>query len=296
MPAALFDLATRHGRVVTAAQLDGAGFGSNDLRRLRRDGLLVRLFHGTYAVPPVGAEPFELACRGALRYAGRDSVVVGESALALRSPYPAPLAPEVAVPRARDVRSTTGLTVRRVVDAWLAHAGESRGLPVQDAPTATVWGWSRVRPGWDREAVVCAAVVNGATTVRDIGSALRRLPRVPAAAELRETLRHVGAGCESPAEIAYLVEVERRFGLPCGERQAVVEVPGRRVRRVDVRYGRVVVEVDGAHHAERRDDDAVRDVVLAALGLHVLRVRAADIRHAPAAVAAMVADAIASSS
>lgn len=76
---------------------------------------------------------------------------------------------------------------------------------------------------------------------------------------------------------------------------SVIEVPGRRVRRVDVRYGHVVVEIDGAHHEELRAEDTVRDVVLAALGLYVLRVRAADIRHAPALVAARVADAIASS-
>lgn len=293
MSAALTDLAASHSRVVTAAQLDAVGVGSNEVRRLRRDGLLIRLFHGTYAVPPVETGPFELACRGASRYAGAGAVIIGESALALRSSYPAPLSPEVAVPRERYVRATPGLTIRRVHDEWLARAGHVRGTAVQDAPTAAVWAWAGLR-GWDRQAAVCLAVTGGAATCDAIRAAAARAPRFRHRTALAEALDHVAAGCESPAEIAYLVDVERRFGLPTGERQAVIEVPGRRVRRVDVRYGRVVVEVDGAHHDASREEDAVRDVVLTALGLYVLRVRAADVRHAPALVAARVADALAS--
>jgi hypothetical protein len=288
----LGDLAARGHQVVTAGELDAAGIDGNDVRRLRANGRLIRLFHGTYAVPPVDSAPFPLACRGALRYAGAGAALVGETALAAFAAYPAPLAPEVAVPRERYVRSTPGLTVRRLDATWLARARDVHGMTVQDPATAVVWAWTRLGSVGDRRAMLCAAAMAGVRTA-GVRAATLRLPRVARRAELFATCEHVDDGCESPAEIEYLLDVERRYGLPPGQRQAVIEVPGRRVRRVDVRYGSVVVEVDGGHHAAQRAEDEVRDVVLAALGFRVVRTTLADIRRAPWLVAATVARAIA---
>jgi hypothetical protein len=284
--------ASRSGNVVTARDLRDAGLDHNAIVRLRRDGLLIRLFHGTYAVPPVGGDEFTLACRGAVAYAGVGAVVVGESALALRSRYPAPAVPEVAVPRSRYVRATPGLAVRRVGDEWLRSAADVSGAAVQAAAPAVVWAWSRLDGTDDRRALACAAVGAGAASVTDVRAAASRLSRVRGRADLAATLSYVEEGCESPAEIDYLLDVERRFGLPRGERQVRIDVPGGRVRRVDVRYGRVVVEIDGAHHSGQRGEDAVRDVVLTALGLHVVRVPAVEVRRRPGLVAATVAAAL----
>jgi hypothetical protein len=280
--------------VVTAAELARAGIDQNAVARLRRGGRLVRLFQGTYAVTPLREPEFALACRGAARYAGRDAVIVGEAALALSSAYPPPPTPEVAVPRARFVRPTPGLRLSRLADEWLVRHRCIGGVDVQDAARAVVWAWTRTSPR-DGSAVVCAAVRAGAVRTDEVRRVLPILPRVARRGGLLDACAYVDAGCESPAEIDYLVGVERAYRLPPGERQAVIEVPGGRTRRVDVRYGRVVVEIDGAHHRdpEQQRADNVRDVVLTALGLVVIRVTADEVRRDPGLVAATVANALA---
>lgn len=287
-------VAAFRGLVVTTARLDAAGLDRNAVTRLRRAGLLVRLFHRTYAVPPVEDTPFRLACRGAVTYGGRGAALVGESALAFATRYPEPLAPEIGVPRVRSVRTTPGLRVAHCAEPWLVGR-RTDGVDIQEPGRAVAWACSRLGRPEDRQAVVCAAVAGGAATTRAIRRAVSGLPPFRHRVDLLAACDHVDLGCESPAEIAYLTAVERPFRLPPGERQATVAVPGGRARRVDVRYGNVVVEIDGRHHRDpdTRDADAVRDVVLRALGLTVVRVDAADVHRSPGLVAARVRDALA---
>jgi hypothetical protein len=291
----LEELARARRRVVTAAELDAVGIDGNSVARLRRNGELVRLFHRTYAVPPVTESPFALACRGAVAYGGRGAVVAGEAALARVAPYPEPLLVDVAVPRERGVRSTPGLRAAAVRPAWLAGAREIDGVPVQDPARAVAFAWSRTPGVADARAIVCAALLARAVTSDEVRAVTAAFPRLRRREDLLATCGYVDAGCESPLEIDYLLDVEQAYGLPAGDRQAPVVVPGGRVRRVDVRYGDVVVELDGRHHAvgPRRDDDAVRDVVLAALGLRVLRFGWREVRESPGLVAATVRSALA---
>jgi hypothetical protein len=290
-------VAALQGLVVTAARLEAAGLDRNAVARLRRAGLLVRLFHRTYAVPPIEDSPFRLACRGAVTYGGRGAAVIGETALTFAAPYPEPRAPEIGLPRTRSVRATVGLRVAHCVEPWLVTRRVD-GVDVQEPGRAVAWAWTRLARPEDRQAVVCAAVTSGAATTREVRGAVSALPPFHRREDLVVTCDHVDLGCDSPAEIAYLTEVERPFGLPPAERQARIAVPGGRARRVDVRYGNVVVEIDGRHHRDpgTRDADAVRDVVLRAVGLTVVRVDAADVRRAPGLVAAVVRDALASTS
>jgi hypothetical protein len=291
----LEELAVACDRVVTTAQLAECAIDHNGVVSLRRAGQLVRLYQRTYAVPPVTEPAFLLSCRGAVAYGGRGAVVLGESALACVSAYPAPLRVDVGVPRTRSVRSTPGLRAVRCADPLLV-ARRAHGLPVQDPARAVAWAWSRLDRRDDRYAVLCAAVDAGATTAHDVRATLSSLRSLRGASAITEACDYVEQGCESPAEIGYLVRVERAFGLPRGERQATIAVPGGRRRRVDVRYGRVVVEIDGDHHRldpDRVADDHVRDVVLTALGYTVLRVPASEVRHAPGLVAATVRAALA---
>lgn len=287
-------LTARAGTVVVARDLEAAGIDRNAIARLRRTGRLVRLYHRTYAVPPVTEPEFDLACRGAVAYAGAGAHLLGETALAFVSAYPQPDVPDVGVPRSRHVRTTPGLRVAHCAGPVLDGATWVDGVPVQEPGRAVVWAAARLARQADRQAVVCAAVSGCATTTDAVRRALVALgPRTRGRTVVADACDHVDAGCESPAEIAYLVGVERAFALPPGERQHVVALPDGRSRRLDVRYGRVVVEIDGHHHTERREHDAVRDVMLTALGLHVVRVPAGDVYRTPGLVAATVRAALA---
>lgn len=289
-------LVAHAGRVVTAADLETHGIDRNAVMRLRRDGRLVRMFHRVYAVVPVDDDEFALACRAALRYGGAGAMLIGETSLAFASTYPAPAAPEIGVPKYRGVRQTPGLRVAHCADETLRRRRVVRGVAAQHAGEAVAWAWSRLPSLDDRRAVLCAAVECGAATVTAVRGALIRCHRMRGRSSLAEACDQVDAGCRSPAEIEYLTRVERQYGLPAGERQARIDVPGGRVRFVDVRYGRVVVEIDGEHHRldpASRQGDTVRDVVLTALGLQVLRIPAREVRRCPGWVAATVLQALA---
>jgi hypothetical protein len=164
-------------------------------------------------------------------------------------------------------RSTLEETVRDLADvsrtaedavAWAIKACQRR-LSTPDRITAALTGRNRVR--W-------------------------RLDLTDAVAEVR-------TGVHSPLELRYLRDVERRHGLPRGDRQAVTIRRGTR-QYADVRYTKygVVVELDGvlAHPAEARKHDSRRDNANMLDGYQTLRYGWVPVAYHACAVALEVAD------
>lgn len=110
--------------------------------------------------------------------------------------------------------------------------------------------------------------------------------------ELSELLTLDAAGLHSILERRYHLDVERRHGLPAGDRQRSYRRDGHNEYR-DVFYGAYLtaVELDGrlAHPSENRWADIERDNAAAADGIYTLRYGYLDLTLTPCQVAAQVA-------
>src|SRR5262249_38387276 len=100
------------------------------------------------------------------------------------------------------------------------------------------------------------------TTPDRIITALEGRGRARWRRDVAEAIPDIRAGVHSPLELRYARDVERRHGLPRGDRQVRV-TRGVTRQYIDVRYTGygVVVELDGvlAHSADSGDRDARRD-------------------------------------
>ena len=112
------------------------------------------------------------------------------------------------------------------------------------------------------------------TTPDRITAALAGRNRARWRRDLTDAVGEVRTGVHSPLELRYLRDVERKHGLPRGDRQAVTIRGGIR-QYADVRYTEygVMVELDGvlAHPAEARRYDSRRDNANTLDGFQTLR-------------------------
>jgi hypothetical protein len=126
-----------------------------------------------------------------------------------------------------------------------------------------------------------------------ITTALETRNRVRWRRDLTDAVAEVRTGVHSPLELRYLRDVERRHGLPRGDRQAVTIRRGAR-QYADVRYTEygVVVELDGvlAHPAEAKKHDSRRDNANTIDGLQTLRYGWVPVAYHACAVAREVGD------
>jgi hypothetical protein len=109
---------------------------------------------------------------------------------------------------------------------------------------------------------------------------------------LSELLSEVRDGVQSPLERRYFHDVERAHGLPRGQRNSADDSGGKRRYR-DVRYRRwkLIVELDGrgAHPAEERELDDLRDNEIAERAERTLRYGWRSVVVTPCDAAAQVA-------
>ncbi len=141
-------------------------------------------------------------------------------------------------------------------------------------------------------ALVAAVVQQRLVTPEELDDALRRVGRVRHKAVLRMAVADIRAGGTTIGE-ADIVRMCRRFGLPLPRRQVRRCDAAGRLRFLDAEWrspggGRIVLEVDGAHHMEvaqwQADLERERAVVLA--GSRVLRTSNMELRLSPHKVAA----------
>lgn len=107
-------------------------------------------------------------------------------------------------------------------------------------------------------------------TINAVRTALKRHPRLPRRAFIRDLLTDVDAGTCSVLEHGYLTRVERAHGLPAATRQSERTTPtGRQFRDVEYEMYGLVVELDGRLNHESwsaQGRDADRDLDDLALG------------------------------
>lgn len=286
------DLARRSDGVLTVRRLLAVGADRDWVDRQVARGHWQRIHRGVLVVYS-GPLTWRTRARAALAYAGAGAALSHAAAAYLYEfTERPPRVLDVTIPQARRVCPSDGLrlhrgTVRHVdVRGRLVVVG--RGDTVLDLVAAT--------RGEDDAVAVIAGAVRARTSPHDVLEALQRRPRTRGASLVRELLALVAAGNESPLELRYHRDVERRHGLPRAilQRRQIVGGLWIRADRLYAGLG-VRAELDGelAHPGGRTDRDTWRDnAVLIAVGDITLRYRWSHVRITPCDTALQVAAAL----
>ena len=272
-------LLRRQAGVVSRRQVLDAGMSEVLVARRVRRREWVRLADGVYVDHTGQLTTAQAEWATLLRHPG--SVLAGRSALragGLRGAAGRDRARrvvEIAMPHGRRLDAEPGVSVVQLRDL------DSAALPRASPPRlrverAALMVASRALGDDEAVAILADVVREGLTVPARLEGALLGLARLPRRRLLLDVLRDVESGAESPLERRYLRDVERRHGLPRGERQVRDEVAGGAVFR-DVRYPayRTNIELDGRlGHSETLDRwaDLDRDLEAATRGDTTLRV------------------------
>jgi hypothetical protein len=267
------DLVDRQHGVLTREQAIGAGLSRHAISARVGTGRWQRLYRGVF-VTFSGPIPRAALLWGAVLRGGDQAVLSHHTAAELwrLSDAPSPSI-HVSVPRQTGPLGAPGLVVHYSVR--LAAARHPARLPPQTMLEETILDLADLC--WMPEDAVAwpiRACQRRLTTPARIVVALEQRARVRWRRDLVDALSETRAGVHSPLELRYLRDVERRHGLPPGDRQVLV-ISGSRRQYLDVRYSDygVIVELDGvsAHPAESRQADARRDNANTLSGNQTLR-------------------------
>jgi len=281
--AAVAALAARQHSVVTGEQLAAAGLGQHAIARRVRDGRLRRMHRGIYLAAPL---PAPLTPEMAAVLACGDSAVLShESAAALWGLRPRPDGDVDVTVAGRRVRPRRGI---RIHSARELAAARRHGIPVT-TPARTLLDLAAHLPQRELDRAVEEAQLKRLVT-RSALAQCRSGHR--GAKALEAALRYEPALTRSEAE-ARLLGLIRAAHLPA-------PLTNVRVGRYEVDLlwpaEGLAVEVDGyAYHSSRQafERDRLRDAELQAAGLRVMRVTWRQIVHAPEALVARIAAALA---
>jgi very-short-patch-repair endonuclease len=195
----------------------------------------------------------------------------------------------VVVPRGVSVSPIPGLVVHSTryqgERPWGAGEACPATPPARSAVDAARW----LRSPRATMGLVMAVVQQRLATPAQLYAVVDRLGSFPQRSLVVDAIEASRGGSDSLAE-ADVVRICTRLGLTNVRQQMVIDTPDgpRRVDLVvDLPDGqRLVIEVDGPHHADpdMRQADAVKDAALIAAGYLVLRVPVLAIRRGPTAV------------
>ncbi len=284
--------AARSDDVLTVRQLQALGVSPDATERRVARGTWQRLHRGVVVVHS-GPVTWRTRARAALLHAGPGALLSHAAAGHLLEYLDrAPRVVDVSIPERRRVVPADGVRIhrrRRLEGEWIAR------LPVTTRAETALDLLAGARTEDEAVALVCAATRAGTwpEQVLEAAGARARLPRRRLLLELMDV---VADGVESPLEMRYHRDVERRHGLPRSLRQGWERLDGRWIR-ADVRYPGlgVRVELDGrlAHPGGRTDADTWRDnAVVIAHGELTLRYRWRHVAGGPCATAVQVAGAL----
>ncbi len=239
------ELVRRQHGVLTRQQAYAAGLTKAQVEARVRGGRWQRLTGRVFATF-TGPPPRAAVLWAALLRAGRGAVLSHETAAELQGLTDGPAAAiHLIVPSGRRIAPAAGTVVH--LRARAVAARHPTRLPPQTRVEETVLDLTQ-RAGTLDEALawITRAIGRRLTTVQRIGQAMGRRAKLRWRGELRAALDDVASGCHSLLELRYLRDVERRHGLPAGERQAVrPRRGGRWYDDVHYRGYHVRVELDG---------------------------------------------------
>jgi len=271
--AAAHDLALTQGGVVSRRQLYSLGVPRWLIRRETTQRRWRRLNDQSIAVH-LGPLPREGHHWAAVLQGGPRAQLDGASALvAAGLERFEPERVRVSVPRGARVRRTEEYDVRQTRRWSAADLAPDSGPPRVRTPVAALRGalWART----DREAtyLVTTSVQQGLVRPEDLGRELLRVRRDKRRLLLHTVVNDLLDGARSLGELE-VVEALRERGLPEPTRQVLRRDPrGRYYLDLYWEEERLVVEVDGIHHAwaENVVGDALRQNSLALSRDRVLR-------------------------
>jgi hypothetical protein len=286
------DALERQEGVLTREQALGAGFSRHVIDGRVASGRWQRLHTGVFATFS-GPVPRAARLWGAVLRAGGDAVLSHHTAAEVWNlTDQSSSSIHVSVPRQAGSLDIPGLVLH--YSSRLPGARHPARLPPQTTLEETVLDLADLSPtaedavGW-----AIKACQRRLTTPDRITAALETRNRARWRCDLTDAITEVRAGVHSPLELRYLRDVERRHGLPRGDRQAVTMRRGTR-QYADVRYTEysVVVELDGvlAHPADARKHDSRRDNANTLDGFQTLRYGWVPVAYHACAVALEVAD------
>ena len=146
-------------------------------------------------------------------------------------------------------------------------------------------------------AVLAAGVEQRLVRAKDLSQVVDRMGALHRRKLIRETIDDVAGGSQALSELDFTRQVIRAFRLPEPSRQAARRDAKGRRRWTDVAWDsyKIVVEIDGAQHAEdplQRWDDMERDIDLSLDGYLTLRFPAWLVRTNPEYVACKILQAL----
>jgi hypothetical protein len=282
----------RQEGVLTREQALRAGLSRRLIEGRLESGRWQRLHKGVFATFS-GPVPRAARLWGAVLRAGDDAVLSHHTAAEIWNlTDQSSSSIHVSVPRQAGSLIIPGLVLH--YSSRLPGARHPARLPPQTTLEETVLDLADVsRTAEDAVAWAIKACQRRLTIPDRIAAALETRNRARWRRDLTDAITEVRAGAHSPLELRYLRDVERRHGLPRGDRQAVTMRRGTR-QYADVRYAKygVVVELDGvlAHPAEARTYDSRRDNANMLDGYQTLRYGWVPVAYHACAVALEVAD------
>lgn len=281
----------RQEGVLTREQAIDAGFSRHAIEGRLESGRWQRLHRGVF-VTFSGPVPRGALLWAAVLRAGEHAVISHHTAAEVWKLSDVPSASmHVSVPKRSGSLIIPGLVLH--YSSRLPGARHPARLPPQTTIEETVLDLADLaQTAEDAVAWAIRACQRRLTTPARIAGVLEARARARWRADLAGAITEVRAGVHSPLELRYLRDVERKHGLPRGDRQVLTIRDGRR-QYLDVRYTRygVVVELDGvsAHPAEARQYDARRDNANTLDGFRTLRYGWVPVAYHPCGVAFDVA-------
>jgi hypothetical protein len=290
--ARLADLSEAQAGVVARRQLTEIGIARPFVRAHLRGGGWRRVHPGVYATF-TGRLPDLARVWAAVLYAGPAAAASHQSAAwcnGLRPDLPQRL--DVCVAHGHRHRKSRAAVRVRQSRHLAARVHPARTPPQINLEDTVLDLTDAVRSQLPVIDLVLRACQQRKTTVARLSLTMRSRKRLRWRALLQELLCEVRDGVQSPLERRYVRDVERAHDLPRGQCNRADDSGGQRRYR-DVRYRRwkLIVELDGrgAHPAEERELDDLRDNEVAERGERTLRYGWRSVADTPCDTAAQVA-------